>query len=192
MLTSDCLQSCAPIAYKHCAASPVWLTKSESRPSPQMHVIFVRYLTISKQMSDLQERFGKALHGASRSWRQAMDRRLRHLGLSQAGWMTIAVTANAGAPPSQSELAEMLGVEGATMVAMVDRLVKAGAVSRAASATDRRIKRVVLTPAGAELYEKLKREAAALRQELLADIDAADLLRAAELLERLHRRIDGA
>ena len=143
-------------------------------------------------MSDLQERFGKALHGASRAWRHAMDRRLRHLGLSQAGWMTIAVTANAGTPPSQSQLAEMVGVEGATMVAMVDRLVKAGVVQREASATDRRVKRVILTPSGTELYEKLKREAAALRQELLADIDPTELLGATELLERLHRRVDGS
>jgi MarR family transcriptional regulator for hemolysin len=143
-------------------------------------------------MSDLQERFGKALHGASRSWRQAMDRRLRHLGLSQAGWMTIAMTATAGAPPSQSELADMLGVEGATMVAMVDRLVKAGVILRAASATDRRVKRVILTPAGTELYQKLKHEAAALRQELLVDIDPTELLGATELLERLHRGIDRA
>ena len=33
-------------------------------------------------------------------------------------------------PLSQSELAERLGVEGATMVAMMDRLVKAGLVAR--------------------------------------------------------------
>lgn len=143
-------------------------------------------------MSDLKERFGKALHGASRSWRQAMDRRLRHLGLSQAGWMTIATTANAGAPPSQTQLADMLGVEGATMVAMVDRLVKAGVIQREVSAADRRVKRVILTPAGTELYEKLKREAAALRQELLADIDPAELRGATELLERLQQGIDGA
>lgn len=142
-------------------------------------------------MSDLQDRFGRALHGASRSFRHAMDRRLRHLGLTQAGWMTIAVTANAATPPSQSQLADSLGVEGATMVAMVDRLVKAGVVQRQASSTDRRVKRVILTPAGAELYEKLKCEAAALRQELLADIDPADLLGATQLLERLHARIDG-
>jgi MarR family transcriptional regulator for hemolysin len=70
--------------------------------------------------------------------------------------------------------------------------VKAGVVQRQASSTDRRVKRVILTPAGAELYEKLKREAAALRQELLADIDPAELLGATQVLERLHRRVDGA
>ena len=142
-------------------------------------------------MSELQERFGKALHGAARAWRQAMDRRLRHLGLSQAGWMTIAIAANADSPPSQSELADKLGVEGATMVAMVDRLVKAGLVRRETSKSDRRVKRVILTTAGAELYDKLKAEAGQLRQELLSAVDARKLLSATEFLERLQSGIEG-
>src|SRR5271166_3694178 len=116
----------------------------------------------------LQERFTSALHSTSRAWRQALDRRLKYLGVSQASWMTIAFAAKARSPLSQSELADRLGVEGATMVAMVDRLVKAGLVMREASTKDRRIKRVVLTAAGLEIYEKVKAEAAALRRELLA------------------------
>src|ERR1700723_4550957 len=99
-------------------------------------------------MNDLEERFSGALHNTSRAWRQALDRRLKYLGVSQASWMTIAVAAKARAPLSQSELADRLGVEGATMVAMVDRLVKAGLVSREPSTTDRRGKRIVLTGAG--------------------------------------------
>ncbi len=96
-------------------------------------------------MTDLEERFSGALHNTSRAWRQALDRRLKYLGVSQASWMTIAVAAKAREPLSQSELAQSLGVEGATMVAMVDRLVKAGLVTREPSTTDRRVKRVVLT-----------------------------------------------
>jgi len=96
-------------------------------------------------MSDLEERFSDALHSTSRSWRQAVDRRLKYLGVSQASWMTIAIAAKARSPLSQSELADRLGVEGATMVAMIDRLVKAGLANREASTTDRRVKRVVLT-----------------------------------------------
>jgi MarR family transcriptional regulator for hemolysin len=141
-------------------------------------------------MPDLEERFSNALHSTSRSWRQAVDRRLKYLGVSQASWMTIAFAAKAGAPLSQSELADRLGVEGATMVAMVDRLVKAGLVRREASTTDRRIKRVVLTPAGAQIYEKVRAEAAALRRELLANTDPKKLLAATELLEGLQGIID--
>src|SRR6202046_2170412 len=112
-------------------------------------------------MADLEERFADALHGTARSWRQAVDRRLKYLGVSQASWMTIATAAKASSPLSQSELADRLAVEGATMVAMVDRLVKAGLVVREPSSTDRRVKRVVLTAAGTQLYGKVKEQAVA-------------------------------
>ena len=141
-------------------------------------------------MSDLEERFSDALHSTSRSWRQAVDRRLKYLGVSQASWMTIAIAAKARSPLSQSELADKLGVEGATMVAMIDRLVKAGLVNREASTTDRRVKRVVITSAGLKIYDKVKAEAAALRKELLAGTDQKKLLIATELLEGLQGIID--
>jgi MarR family transcriptional regulator, transcriptional regulator for hemolysin len=141
-------------------------------------------------MNDLEERFSDALHSTSRSWRQAVDRKLKYLGVSQASWMTIAIAAKARAPLSQSELADKLGVEGATMVAMIDRLVKAGLVVREASTTDRRVKRVVLTPAGMKIYEKVKAEATALRKDLLVNTDQKKLLTATELLEGLQGIID--
>jgi MarR family transcriptional regulator, transcriptional regulator for hemolysin len=141
-------------------------------------------------MSDLEERFSDALHSTSRSWRQAVDRKLKYLGVSQASWMTIAMAAKARSPLSQSELADKLGVEGATMVAMIDRLVKAGLVNREASTTDRRVKRVILTPAGQKIYDKVKAEAVALRKQLLADIDQRKLQIATELLEGLQGIID--
>ncbi|MGO9932975.1 MAG: MarR family winged helix-turn-helix transcriptional regulator [Steroidobacteraceae bacterium] len=141
-------------------------------------------------MPDLEERFSNALHSTSRAWRQAVDRRLKYLGVSQASWMTIALAAKGRWPLSQSELAHRLGVEGATMVAMVDRLVKAGLVVREASTTDRRVKRVVLTAAGLEIYDKVKAEAARLRHELLAHIEAKKLLAATELLEALQEIVD--
>jgi MarR family transcriptional regulator, transcriptional regulator for hemolysin len=143
-------------------------------------------------MSDLEERFSGALHNTSRAWRQALDRRLKFLGVSQASWMTIAVAAKAPAPPSQSELADRLAVEGATMVAMVDRLVNAGLVLRERSTADRRINRVVLTQAGNALYGKVRAEAAAFRKQLLANMDPKKLLVATELLEDLQGIIDSA
>jgi MarR family transcriptional regulator for hemolysin len=143
-------------------------------------------------VSDLEERFSNALHGTARAWRQAIDRRLKYLGVSQASWMTIAVAAKARQPLSQSELADRLAVEGATMVAMVDRLVKAGLVKRQPSTADRRIKRVVVTEAGYRLFDTVKAEAAAVRKELLSKVDPKRLEAATELLEALQGMIDAA
>jgi len=143
-------------------------------------------------MNSLNERFSGALHNSARAWRQALDRRIKYLGVSQASWLTIAVIAKAGAPLSQSELADRLAVEGATMVSMVDRLVKAGFVVREPSTIDRRVKRVVLTEAGNRLYAKVKAEAEAFRQELLAHIAVDKLRTATELLEQIQSIVEAA
>jgi MarR family transcriptional regulator for hemolysin len=136
-------------------------------------------------MKEIEERFSNALHNTARSWRQALDRRLKYLGISQAGWMTIAQAAKAARPLSQSEMADRLGVEGATMVAMVDRLVKAGLVVREPSQTDRRVKHIVLTDAGNRLYDRVRGEAEKFRGELLRHMDTAKVQEATRLLEEL-------
>jgi MarR family transcriptional regulator for hemolysin len=140
----------------------------------------------------LEKRFSLALYNTARTWRQAVDRRLKGLGVGQASWLAIAVIASAGEQLSQTELAHRLAVEGPTMVATIDRLVKAGFVLRVASSTDRRVKLIVLTAAGNRLYEKVKTEADAFRAELLANIDARKLRIATELLETLQATIESA
>ncbi len=143
-------------------------------------------------MLSIEERFAAALHSTARSWRNALDRRLKDLGVGQASWLAIAVVAKAGRPLSQTELAHKLTVEGATMVAMIDRLVRDGLVLREPSQTDRRVKLVVLTKAGKQLYGKVRAAADAFRAELLADVDADQLRTATELLEALHSATESA
>lgn len=140
---------------------------------------------------DLQLRFSSALHTTARAWRQALDTRLKDLGVSQAGWMTIAMVAKADAELSQKQLADLLGVEGPTIVAMVDRLVTAGLVLRAPSPLDRRVKLIRLTDAGQALYGKVKQRADLFRSNLLSEVDQATLLAATTLLEQLQARIEG-
>ncbi|WP_229414558.1 MarR family winged helix-turn-helix transcriptional regulator [Zemynaea arenosa] len=125
-----------------------------------------------------------AMHNAARTWRQALDRRLRHLGMGQASWLAIATIAKSGnVPPSQAELAAKLGVEAPTMVSMIDRLVRSGYVLRQPSETDRRVKQVVLTEDGQKIYTSVKAEANALRHELLRGLDRQRLADAADVLE---------
>jgi len=143
-------------------------------------------------LPSLEERFTAALHHTSRAWRQALDRRLKDLGVGQAGWMAIAVIAKTSQPLSQTELAQKLAVEDPTMVAMIDRLVKAGFVSRVPSQTDRRVKLVVLTTSGQQLYKKVKAEADTFRAKILAPVDANLLHAATELLETLQAAADAA
>jgi MarR family transcriptional regulator for hemolysin len=133
----------------------------------------------------IEERFSVALHNSARAWRQAVDRRLKDLGVGQAGWMTIAIVAKEGAPLSQSALADKLGIEGPSVVSMLDRLTKAGLVLRQPSESDRRVKLIVLTDAGRALYGKVRAEADGIRASLLQGVDRGTLQAATELLEAL-------
>ena len=135
--------------------------------------------------TDLAERFENALYNIARSWRHAVNRRLKYLGISMASWMAIAAASQVRSPLSQSELADMLSVSGASMVHMIDRLVKDGLVIREPSISDRRVNRIVITDAGHRLYAVLKDEAAAVRRELLASIELEKLAHLTELLEQL-------
>jgi MarR family transcriptional regulator for hemolysin len=138
----------------------------------------------------MEERFSAALHGTARTWRLAIDKRLKHLGIGQSGWMTIAMVAKADQPMSQRALADLVGVEGPSMVAMLDRLERDGFVTRAPSSLDRRVKLVHLTQAGRTVYDEVCKEAQAIRAGLLADVDPAALAAATSLLETLRARIE--
>ena len=142
--------------------------------------------------SSIEERFSRALHGSARLWRLALDKRLKHLGIGQSGWMTIAMIAKAGEPMSQRALADLVGVEGPSMVSMLDRLERDGFVTRAPSPTDRRVKLAHLTEAGHTVYREVRKEAEAFRTGLLAVIDPAALAGATALLETLQARIGDA
>lgn len=134
---------------------------------------------------DLDERFENALRNTATAWRQAVDRRLRRLGVSRVGWMTIAAAMQARAPLSQSILADALAISRASMVKTIDCLVKNGLVKRESSAADRRLKRIVVTEAGMHFYFLIKDEVTAGRRKMLAIVELEELTHLTELLEKL-------
>jgi MarR family transcriptional regulator for hemolysin len=143
-------------------------------------------------MDSLDERFTQALHGGARAWRGALERRLRASGLTLAGWNALAAVSASAAPPSQRELAHRLGVDGATLVATIDRLAGASLVERMPGPRDRRVKLVVLTERGRDMAAEIEAFTAALRQAVMARIDRARIDVAAGVLEELRAILEGA
>jgi MarR family transcriptional regulator, transcriptional regulator for hemolysin len=139
----------------------------------------------SSHASELDERFEIALRNTATAWRQAVDCRLRRLGVNRMSWMTIAAATQARLPLSQSALADTLAVSRASMVHTIDRLAKNGLVKRESSSSDRRLKRIVVTEAGAHLYSLLKDEVAAVRRQMLAIVELEKLVNLTEMLETL-------
>lgn len=149
-------------------------------------------MTKHDRITSAEERFTTALHHAYRGWRAALDRRMRDLEISQAGWIAVAYIAKADTPLSQSELANLVQVEAATMVSTLDRLEKAGLVERVASETDRRVKHLKVTAAGQAIYTQVRERADALRAEVIGKLPADKLAQATDLLETLQSLIENS
>jgi len=78
-------------------------------------------------------------------------------------------------PLTGHDLADRLGVSTATTSGLVDRLVERGVVERGEDPGDRRVRRVLLTPAGARLVSDLQEAGRAMSDHLLRQLDPDDL-----------------
>ena len=80
----------------------------------------------------------------------------------------IVIAANAGL--SQTDVAQLLGIERARLVRLLNRLERRGMTQRLASPTDRRSHVLRLTPAGQQLLKRAKALAAAHEARLVERI----------------------
>lgn len=126
-------------------------------------------------MAHSDHRFGADIALLARTWRAELDRRLSHLGLSQARWLVLLHLARQSEPPTQSELAQMIGVECPTLARLLDGLEAQQLVRRVTVAEDRRAKRIELLPGTEELIAQIEAIASELRGEILVDIDQQEL-----------------
>ncbi|KTR97342.1 MarR family transcriptional regulator [Pantoea dispersa] len=140
-------------------------------------------------MTDHPQPFSRLLHLTAHAWRLAVDRRLKESGLSMSSWLAIASVATASEPPTQKALAQLLGLEEASVVPLVDRLVKQQLLARVQPKEDRRKRLLVLTEQGNEAFATVKTQADALRAQLLADIDPAALAVTENVLQQLLERL---
>lgn len=139
-----------------------------------------------------RELIGLAIGDCARIWRARVNERLRPLGLSQATWQALWHLSPFPDGLVQSELAERLGIEGPTLVRLLDRLESEGLVKRQCVSRDRRFKRVVLTEAAKPVLEQVKAIITGLRTEVMADIPDEDLDRGLQLLNLIRERLNGA
>lgn len=130
--------------------------------------------------------FGFLLSEVTTRWRQALDRRFRPIGLSQATWRALFHLERRGDPLPQHELADSMGIEGPTLVRLLDTLQRSGLVERQESPGDRRAKLVSLTPRARTLLVEIHGMAARLRTEILDGVTPEDLAVCTSVLRRIN------
>jgi DNA-binding MarR family transcriptional regulator len=121
---------------------------------------------------DLSRNFGFILNDVARLMRTTFDRRVKTLGLTRSQWWVLNhLFRNDGA--TQSELADILEVEKATLGRLLDRMEQKGWIRRENHAEDRRAKRVFLTDEVEPALKAMRAAAAEVRRDALSGLSAA-------------------
>jgi MarR family transcriptional regulator, transcriptional regulator for hemolysin len=127
---------------------------------------------------------GLRLARTARVVSQAFDRALAEAGGSASTWQVLLLvrSQNWG---TQSEMAEQMGITGATLTHHLNSLEERGLVRRWRETSNRRVQRVELTEAGIELFDRLREVALRHDRRLRSTLDAQETAQLAELLDRL-------
>jgi len=133
---------------------------------------------------------GRLLVQGGRQWRKRIDQSLAVAGLSQStAWPLLALRVH-GVPLRNGVLAEEIGIEGASLVRVIDTLEAAGLVERLPDPLDRRARCVALSPAGAAKAEEIAAIVDRVRAEVVQGLPEADLKAAERVLRAIHERLD--
>lgn len=131
---------------------------------------------------------GRLITRLARIWRRESDQALSDHGLSYATAIPLLVLSRQGENVRQGVLADELGIEGPSLVRLIDLLQAEGLVERREDPTDRRAKTLHLTKAGEAKVEETNRVLRRVRASLLKDIGADELAITFETLQRIERR----
>ncbi len=125
----------------------------------------------------------------ARLYRLAVDEALGGLGLSDALALPVVLLGRRPEGMRQNLLAYELGVEGPSLVRLLDRLMRDGLVERREDPTDRRAKIVTLTDQGQDFSRRASKALDAYRAQLLTGVADADIEAVRRLLITMETRL---
>lgn len=111
----------------------------------------------------------------ARRWRVRIDERLEATGLTHTRWQALFWIAELGSEASQQQVADRVGVASSTMVRTIDGLEAEGLVTRTGNGEDKRANLLGLTPAAHTILNEIKSVWDAVRVEVLAGLDPAEI-----------------
>ena len=137
----------------------------------------------------LQLAVGSRLIKLSRLYRREIDHRLTVFGVSDATAVPVMLIGRLGGGTRQVALAEEMGVEGPSLVRLLDQLSHAGLIERRDDPTDRRAKTVHLTPVGMNLAHKIDLAMIEIRNDLFAGVADADMAACIRVFDTLSKNL---
>ena len=134
------------------------------------------------------QRLGFLMHDVSRLRRTVFDDLVRPMGVTRSQWWVLAHVARHDGM-IQSELANVLELGKAALGGLIDRLEAAELVHRGADEHDRRVKRVFLSPKGAQLVKEMETPSHQLSEHGLEGLDPQARRNLVDLMTRVKNNL---
>jgi MarR family transcriptional regulator, transcriptional regulator for hemolysin len=135
---------------------------------------------------NMRSEFARTVISVGRTWRRIVDEALSESGFSQATAVPLLFLLDG--PTRQCFIAQSLGLEGPSLVRVIDQLVAEKLVVRQEDASDRRAKILSLTGKGQQRARLIEEVFDRLRREILADISDEQLASTVRLLKKVEEK----
>ena len=123
-------------------------------------------------------------------YRKKVSRALAAYEISDSQAVPVLYIARFGGGMRQNILADEIGIEGPSLVRLLDQLCANGLVERRDDNLDRRAKNLHLTTAGEEMAARVEAALVQIRGQLLKSINNADLETSLRVLSILHAELE--
>ncbi|MBZ3930742.1 MarR family winged helix-turn-helix transcriptional regulator [Xanthomonas citri] len=131
----------------------------------------------------------------ARQWQRLADQAFSEFDLSSACTGPLLMIGRSGGGIRQVALAQQLGMEGPSLVRLLDKLAAQGLLRREADSSDRRANQLWLTDAGQALVGRIEIRLDALRAQVfgaLSDADVQVVLTLWEQIAQAHAQLSQA
>jgi len=138
---------------------------------------------------DFENSMGFVVNTTAKAFQRSFDIELRkNAGVSLSQWRVVgALVLQPGL--TQKEIADKVGVEGATLVPILDKMEKEGLLKRKLDSSDRRINRIYLTTKADSLWESMIECALRIRKSSIKNISESDIQITIETLRKISKNL---
>lgn len=137
-----------------------------------------------------RDRLGFLMVTLTRQWRRLVEEQLAASGLTDATWTPLLHLRAWGDGVTQKELAERVGLDGSSLVRLLDILEGKGWLERRADVADRRSKRLFLTEAGNTAIDSIRATMLEAERAMLQDLGDAEVEAMLASVMKIRTRMD--
>jgi len=138
---------------------------------------------------DFENSMGFVVNMTAKAFQKSFDIELRkNAGVSLSQWRVVgALVIQPGL--TQKEIADKVGIEGATLVPIIDKMEKEGLLKRKPDSNDRRVNRIYLTQKADSLWESMVECALKIRKSSTKNISENDIQTTLETLRKISQNL---